>query len=287
MKAFLEKQLQKVDSGLQLQNLEMLGGGCINSASKAFTNKGCFFIKWNSEAPENIFIAEAEGLKALKKATSILKTPELFLATQVTESTPGVLITEYLEPGKANDYKLGEGLAEVHRFTSAYFGFECSTYCGATPQENKWRASWVDFYSENRLQFLIELIEKGRGISLVEKNTYLTLFEKLPELLPQQSKPALVHGDLWSGNYMNTMLGPSILDPACSFSDREFEFGITKMFGGFSTQFWDAYHQSYPLEPGWKERNLLYQLYHYLNHYYLFGGGYARSAMQIAKRFIA
>ncbi len=115
--------------------------------------------------------------------------------------------------------------------------------------------------------------------------TYEKLLQKIPQLLPLASEPALIHGDLWSGNYMITEKGPALIDPASYYADREMEMGIMTMFGGFSSRFYDAYNQVYPLLSDWRERNQLYQLYHVLNHYYLFGGGYQNQAIRIAQYF--
>jgi protein-ribulosamine 3-kinase len=108
----------------------------------------------------------------------------------------------------------------------------------------------------------------------------------VPNLLDYPHSPALIHGDLWSGNYMYTNQAPALIDPCASYCDREFEMGIMTMFGGFSQRVYDAYNEAYPLEKGWKERNLIYQLYHVLNHYYLFDGYYKQQALAIMNRFI-
>ena len=109
--------------------------------------------------------------------------------------------------------------------------------------------------------------------------------ERLPALLAHAPRPALIHGDLWSGNVLGTSRGPALVDPACAACDREMEFGITTLFGGFSERFWDAYHEALPLPSGWRERNGLYQLYHLLNHYLIFGGHYGREALSLARRY--
>jgi fructosamine-3-kinase len=117
-------------------------------------------------------------------------------------------------------------------------------------------------------------------------NIYEKLLNKITQLIPEDSKPVLIHGDLWSGNYMITQNGPALIDPAAYFADAEMEFSIITMFGGFSERFYNAYNSVNPLSPDWEERNKLYQLYHVLNHYYLFGGGYRSQANNIAQHYI-
>jgi fructosamine-3-kinase len=80
--------------------------------------------------------------------------------------------------------------------------------------------------------------------------------------------------------------GPALIDPAASYSDREAEFGMITLFGGFSDRFFDAYNETNPLPKEWKQRNPLYQLYHVLNHYLLFGRSYQHQAVQIARYYL-
>lgn len=235
-----------------------------------------------------MFLREAESLEELRKALDgMLIVPKVFCAKMV-DQTPGFLIQEYLPPGFSgdNDERLGRGLATVHQYGNSSFGFYHDNYCGATKQKNTWTDSWVTFYTENRLGFLLRLIQDERPLPVSEMKIYDKLLSRFPELIPDTSTPVLIHGDLWSGNYMNTEHGPALIDPAAYYADREMEFAIITMFGGFSSRFFAAYNEMHPLEPHWHDRNELYQLYHILNHYYLFGGSYREQALSIAKQYI-
>jgi fructosamine-3-kinase len=132
----------------------------------------------------------------------------------------------------------------------------------------------------------LQLIQQDRPLANSDVRVFKKLQEKIPDLLPNENKPVLIHGDLWSGNYMHTNNGPALIDPAAYFASREMEFAIITMFGGFSSHFFGAYNEINALPNDWKERNKLYQLYHILNHYYLFGGGYAEDALHIARFYI-
>jgi len=287
---YIEKCMQKeFGTSLQIQQVQALSGGCINAASLLNTTEGDYFVKWNKNVPDDLFLREADCLKALAAAKTDLIIPEVFLALAPQENYPGVLLTEYLPPAQdrsKQDEILGRGLAQLHQFTSGQFGFQSNTYCGATLQNNDHASDWVSFYSHNRLAYLLDLIERKRGIGKAEKKIYDQLLEKLPDVIGHQPQPALNHGDLWSGNYMYTQKGPALIDPASAFADRELDLALTTMFGGFSNSFWQAYQETYPLPSSWKERNPVYMLYHYLNHFYLFGGGYGMQALQIAKKYI-
>jgi protein-ribulosamine 3-kinase len=286
----VEKKLSEVfGRSVKIKSSSGLGGGCINHASKIESSEGVFFLKWNSECPADIFLREAESLMELKKAAGgKLIVPEVIASKEVND-TPGFLVQEYLEPGNAesnSDEILGRGLAVIHQYQNERFGFYNDNYCGSTLQDNSWKDSWAVFFRENRLRFLLNLIQKERPLPSGEIKIYELLLDNIESLVPQHSAPALIHGDLWSGNYMQTKQGPALIDPAASYSDREMEMGIMTMFGGFSQKFYSAYNEVYPLPPDWKDRNRLYQLYHVLNHYYLFGGGYGSQAVQMARRLV-
>ncbi|HSO88666.1 MAG TPA: fructosamine kinase family protein [Draconibacterium sp.] len=271
-----------------IQSEKSLGGGCINHASKLETNYGNFFLKWNDNCPADIFIREAESLKELKKAAGdFLVIPEVF-ASKLIDETPGILAMEFLESGysSGSDEKLGRGLAKIHQYSNSQFGFYNDNYCGATLQNNSWKNNWPEFFRDNRLLFLLNLIDGKRPFPADERKIFEKLAGRIEILIPENSVPVLIHGDLWSGNYMISEKGPSLIDPASYYADREMEFSIITMFGGFSQRFIDAYNEVNQLQTGWMQRNGLYQLYHVLNHYFLFGGGYRMQAVQIAKSYL-
>ncbi|MGK7395613.1 MAG: fructosamine kinase family protein [Candidatus Cyclobacteriaceae bacterium M3_2C_046] len=284
------KLLQEyVKPEISIEKAQSLGGGCINHAKKISTSQGEFFLKWNNDCPEDLFLREAECLEELGKAKTRLKIPKVYAKTNLTETDPAILITEFLPPAsghpKSQDEALGTGLAQLHQFRHDKFGFHHDNYCGSTLQDNTWNEDWVDFFGQQRIWHLVELIKSQRGLSGQEIGVYESLIDKLDNWISHKPEPALIHGDLWSGNYMYTSSGPAIIDPASCYADREFELSIMNMFGGFSDRVWQAYQEAYSLPPEWKERNDLYMLYHYLNHYYLFGGHYGTQALGIARRF--
>ena len=278
----------RLGSSFRLLSVHPEGGGCISQALRLVTTHGAFFLKWNASCSPDLFVREAEGLQALKNAIGgEMVIPEVVLMGEVGE-VPGFILLEFLEPGVVShqEEKLGQGLAYLHRSRGTDFGFSHDNYCGATPQRNSWSDNWSTFFIQNRLLFLLKLIRDRRGINHAKQQIYDRLTDKLPDLLPDKSEPVLIHGDLWSGNYLYTTSGPALIDPASYFADREMELSIMTLFGGFSQGTWRAYQEAYPLERGWEDRVQLYQLYHILNHYYLFGGFYGQQALAVAKKFI-
>lgn len=279
---------QALGETVHIESSGSLGGGCINHASKLQTTAGTWFLKWNANCPVDMFEREAEGMTELGKAAgSELRIPKV-LCHKAPDRSPGFLVMEYLSPGRSpdDDEKLGRGLAAIHSYRGDSFGFAHDNYCGDTPQSNRQTGDWLTFIREQRLAYLLRLIERDRGLSSSDQKVFDRLLDKLPELIPGESVPVLIHGDLWSGNYMLTAEGPALIDPAACYADREMEFAIVTMFGGFSPRFFNAYHEAYPLNTDWRERNKLYQLYHILNHYYLFGGGYGAQAVSVAKHYL-
>lgn len=286
----VEKLLSyRLGQTVKIESSISLGGGCINHAAMITTNAGIFFLKWNANCAADVFLREAEGLAELKKAAGkFLKIPEVFVSKEV-DTTPGFLVQEFLQPGYGgnnNQETLGKGLAVIHQYKNEKFGFYHHNYCGATLQNNDWTESWPVFFRDKRLGFLLQLIRKDRPLPVNEMKVYDRLLERINVLVPEGSVPVLIHGDLWSGNFMYTHDGPALIDPASCYTDREMEMSIMTMFGGFSERFFSAYNEINPLPKDWKERNRLYQLYHVLNHYYLFGGGYQNQALHIARYFV-
>ncbi len=112
------------------------------------------------------------------------------------------------------------------------------------------------------------------------------LYVQLDNLIPHEV-PALIHGDLWSGNYLVDEVGnPVLIDPAVYYGHREMDLGMMHLFGGFASDMFDAYHREFPLEKGWQERIPIHQLYPLLVHVNLFGRGYVGQVESALRPFI-
>ncbi len=285
----LERLSVLTNQPVALKTLQMLGGGCINQAAKLTTSVGDFFVKWNALAPSDMFGKEAAGLTEMAPANNpFLKIPKVIWFRE-TDDLPGLLLLEYLQPASPTsgvDEQLGRGIAQLHRKTARQFGFYHDNYCGTTVQDNTWTDCWPEFYAQRRIWHLVQQIQAKRGMSVEELKIYEKLVDRMPVLLSHETVPSLIHGDLWSGNYMCTTDGPALIDPACYYADREMELGMMKLFGGFSVSVWNAYQEAFPLPKDWQQRVRLYQLYHLLNHYLLFGGSYGYQALEIATEYL-
>jgi fructosamine-3-kinase len=264
------------------------GGGCINTAATFDAFGETFFVKWNDRPLPRQFEAEAAGLLAMRAADSGLRIPQPIAHS---DAGPGAsfLVLEFLPPGRRGagfEEALGQGLATLHQCASQRgHGFSVDGYCGATPQPNGWMADWIPFYSQRRLGHQLRLA-RNAGLTTGDARIIESVINRLPELLAPGEFPSLIHGDLWSGNLHVAPDGsPGLIDPAAYFGHREAELGMMVLFGGFSQRVFSAYEESWPLEPGWRDRLDLYTLYHVLNHFNLFGGGYGRQAVALARRY--
>ena len=273
-------------SHLTIESIVPLGGGCINNAQKIITNGNSYFVKFNTRVLPDFFEVEFKSLKILREYFPG-SVPEPVEFGNFKEGH--FLLTSFIESSARKSHywqKLGEYLAVLHAASSDQFGLSFDNYIGSLPQENMFKSSWVHFFVEQRLKFQIELAKRKNLIDSNSLNRFELLFEKLPGMMPEE-KPALIHGDLWSGNLMTDEKGlPAIIDPAIYFGHREIELAFTQLFGGFDPSFIDAYHENSPLERGFHERIDLYNLYPLLVHLNLFGTSYLSGIQRILSRFL-
>ncbi|AFY93984.1 fructosamine kinase family protein [Chamaesiphon minutus] len=266
-----------------------IGGGCINQvysianslvSSSTLDRSDRYFVKLNQANLVEMFAAEARGLIEIA-ATATIKVP--IPICWGTSGDRSYLVLEYLElTNKVNEqswHELGSNLAKLHRHQindRAAFGWHTNNTIASTPQINIWQEDWANFFMHHRIGYQLELARcKGGNFA---KAT--TLLNAIPQLLDgHQPKPSLVHGDLWGGNASFTSTGiPIIYDPATYWGDREVDLALTELFGGFPTAFYQGYDRVYPVDSGYSQRKALYNLYHILNHYNLFGGSYHSQA---------
>ncbi len=266
---------------------QQLSGGSINEAAKIITSSDSLFVKWNdTEAFPAMFELEARNLNLLRQ-TQTVQTPAVIEVNDVDNLS--FLILDYVQANTksfAGTEKLGEQIALLHQNTNVDFGLHYNNYIGILQQFNKLNESWADFFIENRLKPLVNKAYQMQLLDLEEMSLFVTLYQKIPTLFPDE-KPALLHGDLWGGNYLITETGiPFVFDPACYFGHREMDIAMTVLFGGYDRVFYEAYHATFPLESGWQERTALWNLYPLLIHLLLFGKNYHNNLMQSVKKFV-
>lgn len=276
--------LRNIENRLSLKvlNASPVSGGDINRVYCLETSSGKFLLKANSKDRfPGMFAQESKGLLAIRQTQTIAVPDVIFNGYADNES---YLILEWIDTWYATDKaskRLGEQLADLHRHTAPKFGFDEDNYMGSLSQSNRQHKTWNDFFIEERLKPMVKMaIDKGE-LTEADLDQFESLYLELPNISPDES-PALVHGDLWSGNYIiDTKEQPYLIDPAVSYSNREVDIALTTLFGGFDRPFYEAYHAAYPLQPGWQQRLKIWNLYPLLVHVNLFGGGYADQVREI------
>ncbi len=237
-----------------------VGGGCIANATRVEAERGQFFLKWGGGEVGQTFEAEAAGLRALRDAESPVLIPAVVAAWNGTEALAGVLLMEWIEAGNRDAgfwERFGEALATLHRTTSAdgCYGFERDNFIGRSPQHNAWRPAWPDFFRSQRLEPQIEWAREAGRWQQEWSEPAERLLARLGDLLPASPPASILHGDLWSGNFLATRDGrAALIDPATYFGHRETDLALSELFGGFDSRFYDAYRAAWPLEPGYAER---------------------------------
>lgn len=299
-----DKIEQKISASIaqpfKLKKHSSVFGGDINQAYRidgVFAEKAeSFFIKLNQKHLLDMFEAEADGLEAIEKSQTIhvphvicsgVADNQSFLILENLNMGGGVVNTGTVNTTDAATL-LGQQLAAMHKNTSQQFGWSRDNTIGSTRQINTRTDSWIAFWQKHRLGFQLDLAKKkGCGKSLITKGEKL-IIELKQFFMTYEPEASLLHGDLWSGNYSYLKSGePVIFDPAVYYGDREADIAMTELFGGFPGEFYDAYNEAWPLDKGYQQRKKLYNLYHILNHYNLFGGGYAMQAENMIEQLLS
>lgn len=269
-----------------VDSIAVVSGGSINDAYRIECTSAVYFLKVNeAEKYPAMFEKEAIGLSLLQK-TNCIGTPSVIETGQ--EQAEQFILMEYIEKGKPGSdfqFEFGKALAQLHKNSSDFFGLDHDNYIGSLAQSNKQHTTWNDFFINERIEPLVKMaVDSGAASKQLITKTE-KLFSKLGELFPAEA-PALLHGDLWSGNYM---CGPDnkawIFDPAVYYGHREVDIGMTKLFGGFGADFYSGYHEEFPLEKGWEQRVDIFNLYPLLVHVNLFGGHYIYDVERVLARF--
>ena len=278
---YFEKRIES-----QINKISPISGGDISQAYKLETVSKNYFLKLNAQDNAiNMFQAEKLGLVTIEK-TKTIATPEV-IDCDMFEAT-AFLLLEYIDakkPSEKDFEKLGEQLARLHQNQSDKFGLDSENFIGSLKQSNTSHKDWTTFFTEERLFPQLQLA-KTKGL-LNEKEIPTT--EKIHNTLSNcfhDIKPTLLHGDLWSGNFLISKEGkPYLIDPAIYYGHNEVDIAMTKLFGGFNEGFYEAYAQHIPFDHKTHSRMEIYQLYYLLVHLNLFGRSYYNSVVSILKKY--
>lgn len=302
----MEARIKEVLKTTKLRATGRGGSGCINEGEAYETDSGEVFIKRNSKpAARTMFDGEFAALTAILN-TGTVKVPKP-IAVVDNPSGGAALVMESVRMRPLNRHSklLGEQLASLHLHNSRKrddggsvhgsqnesdyedrFGFDTTTCCGYLPLDNSWHHDWVEFYCRQRIDTQVRMAQE-KYHDREASELWSLLVNKVPSFFEGLDiRPALLHGDLWGGNVAEYEDGPIIFDPASYYGHSEFELSIAKLFGGFDANFYSAYFSIIPKSPGFEKRLDLYHLFHYLNHWNHFGGGYRSSSLSTMRRLL-
>ena len=269
--------------GKKPSTVNSLSGGSINRVYHLVVEKVEFVIKINlSNRFPTMFEKEKRGLEILSHSTFKIPKPIAFGTLENFD----YLVLEYIQPGSSINWEIfGFKLAQLHKITHSQFGLDHNNYIGSLEQNNNYKSTWEEFYSNFRL---LPLTEKARDQQLILKsdvNKIEKLCLKLNELIPN-TKPSLIHGDLWSGNLISDKNNePVLIDPAVYYAHPEMDWAMLSLFGNYPTVAMEKYNEIHPIEKDFEKRKEIHQLYPLLVHLILFGKGYYRSVMSIIEKF--
>jgi len=273
----------------KIESVRSISGGCISDSSIIHMKSGeKFFLKVNNNIPKDMFAKEANGLKEIENSKSI-RVPSVELAQN------NFILIECIEGKAKSKYffeDFGIEFAKMHKYEGSYFGFYEDNYIGSTIQKNmpneEEKHDWKKFYFNKRLLFQFKLAETNGYVDSDLRKCFNQIENKIDNILNSEAeKPSLLHGDLWAGNYIVDENGRAcLIDPAVYYGNREADLAMTKLFGGFTNEFYYSYNEFYPLSDGYDYRENIYKLYHVLNHLNLFGSGYYQQALSLIKFYL-
>lgn len=275
--------------GSQITKMNSLSGGCISSSYKVNTKDGnSYFLKYNYSSGSDMFLTEAHGLQELDK-------PGVITIPKVISFDKEFILLDLIESSSRSknfSEDFGRKFAVLHKFNNEKYGFYEDNYIGSNPQlnipDNDEEKNWTKFYFQKRILYQFHLAEKS-GNSTSDLRSSISQLENKIDLIVTDNgeKPSLLHGDLWGGNYMVDKNGfACLIDPAVYYGNREADLAMTKLFGGFDSEFYRAYNEEFPLPDGYDYRENIYKLYHVLNHLNLFGSGYYSQAISLIKYYL-
>ena len=275
--------------GAKVETFFAISGGSINQTHVLnLTNGQRVFMKQNPSPPTDFFLSETRGLKLLSQAKNGPRIPKPLAVQSV--SRPTFLLLEYIESSSEDENfpeQLALSLAELHRMSQEHYGLDHNNYIGSTPQKNTLEKDGIVFFRDQRIDFQRQLARRSGLLPVTIDKEIDSLCDELGKFLNiSGEKPALLHGDLWSGNYFPDSEGkPCVFDPAVYYGLREADLAMTELFGRLPQKFYDVYQEVFPMNSGYEERKDLFNLYHVLNHLNIFGSSYLSSVQQIVKRY--
>lgn len=282
----IENKINKqLSESIKILNYRKLHGGSVNFSYQLTTTKESLFVKINHRKTFPLmFQKEIDGLNSIR---SFFAVPNIICQGEYLDFS--FLVLEFIDSSNSNKKyweKFGEQLALMHQSSSKLFGYKEDNYNGSLKQVNAAHATWSDFFVENRLRVQCKMARDNQVIDNAFVNEFEKIYPKVSTIFPIE-KPSLLHGDLWSGNYIiGESSTPYLIDPAVYYGHREMDIAMSLLFGGFDKQLYEIYELHFPLEKGWQKRVDIANIYPLMVHVNLFGSNYAQRVKTVIKRLI-
>ncbi len=272
------------NTDFHIEERQQIGEGYINLAFHISSNTQHYFVKVNEKHCLGTFEAEAVSLNLMHEHSPI-RTPRVITTGQTLNNA--FIVLEYLKLEDTCETAwatLGHQLAQLHQNpVQKMFGFDDDNTIGSSPQPNQWCKKWACFFAEQRIGWMLQLLEE-QGVHFIDIDRAVNATREI--LAHHHPTPSLVHGDLWRGNVSFMNDEPVIYDPACYYGDREVDLAMSELFGAFPSEFYASYNEIYPINDGYQTRKHLYNLYHILNHAYMFKGYYLTQARALINQLL-
>lgn len=253
-----------------------VAGGSINETYKIVIHQNELFCKINSATKFPQLFEKERNALAIIGGQNIIKTPQVIHC--FTENETQILLLEWIKEGERTKNfwkKFGEQLAALHTVSIDFFGLSEDNYMGSVKQNNTPANDWVEFFIHFRIKSLVDQCIKRNLLQFTHQGQFENLYKKLPSVFDKKDKPALLHGDLWSGNFMCNQEGePVVIDPAIYFGHSAVDLAMTTLFRGFDLAFYESYNYHSPFPSNYKEQWKVCNLYPLLIHLFLFGKAY-------------
>lgn len=257
-----------------IETIQEVSGGDVNDAYRLETPSDIYFLLVQPNSNESFYTAEIAGLREMDKAG--VTAPRIIDSGEIDNDA--FLLLSFLEEGDGSHVDLGKEIAKLHQFTSdnGLYGFDVDYAGKDSTFKNAWTDSWVELFVDNRLDVLRQQLDKKDFWRDSDNEHYAKAREIIVDKLEDRNpKPSLLHGDLWSGNFMFLDDGrPALFDPSPMYGDREFDIGVSTVFGGFNDDFYQSYNGEFPLDEGYEKRLAFYRLYLLMVHAVKFGSAY-------------